>query len=250
MRRSLVIGNWKLNGSKENVAALINGLKDAAAEAEHCTVGVCPPAIYLGQAEQLLADSVIKLGAQDASAHTSGAYTGELAATMIKEFGADYILVGHSERRSYHNETDEVVVQKFAAIQAAGLIPVLCIGETLEERQAEKTEAVCATQINAVIDALGVNALADAVIAYEPVWAIGTGLAATSEQAQDVHAFIRKLIAEKDANVAENLQLLYGGSVKASNAEELLSQPDIDGALVGGAALIVDEFKAIFKAAK
>ena len=249
MRRPLVLGNWKMNGSKASVDALINALKASAAARDNVTVGVCPPAIYLGQAQQLAAGSVVKLGAQDVSVHASGAYTGEIAAPMVREFGCTYVLVGHSERRTYHNETDAVVVKKFAAIQAAGMTPVLCIGETLEERKSERTNAVVSTQMKAVIEALGVETLRNAVVAYEPVWAIGTGLAATSEQAQEVHAFIRSLVAEYSAEVAAALLLLYGGSVKGSNAAELLGQPDIDGALVGGASLNAEDFAAIFNAA-
>ena len=249
MRRPLVLGNWKMNGSKASVDALINALKVSAAAAEQVTVGVCPPAIYLGQAQALTTGSALKLGAQDISVHASGAYTGESAAPMVREFGCSYVLVGHSERRTYHAEPDAVVVKKFAAIQAAGMTPVLCIGETLEERKDNKTEEVVATQLKAVIEALGIETLRNSVVAYEPVWAIGTGLAATSAQAQEVHAFIRQLVAQYSAEVADGLQLLYGGSVKASNAAELLGQADIDGALVGGAALNADDFAAIFNAA-
>ena len=249
MRRPLVLGNWKMNGAKASVDALINALKVSAAAAENVTVGVCPPAIYLGQAQTLVAGSAVKLGAQDVSVHAAGAYTGEIAAPMVREFGCTYVLVGHSERRTYHAETDAVVVKKFAAIQAAGMTPVLCIGETLDERQGSQTEAVVSTQLKAVIEALGVETLRNAVVAYEPVWAIGTGLAATSEQAQEVHAFIRRLVAEYSAEVAAGLLLLYGGSVKGSNAAELLGQADIDGALVGGASLSADDFAAIFNAA-
>ncbi len=248
MRRTLVLGNWKLNGSKASVEALINGLKAHAEGVDNVTIGVCPPAVYLDQAQQLLAGSNIKLGAQDCSAYESGAYTGEVAAPMLKEVGVDYVLVGHSERRTYHGETDAIIAAKFKAAQDAGLIPVLCIGETLEEREAGKLEAVITTQVNAVIDAYGIEAYKGAVIAYEPVWAIGTGVTATSEQAQDAHALIRKLLAAKDAEVAAGVQILYGGSMKPGNAAELLAMEDIDGGLVGGASLVADDFAGIFKA--
>ncbi|GGA91978.1 triose-phosphate isomerase [Agarivorans gilvus] len=249
MRTPLVMGNWKLNGTKDSVTALVNGLIEPAKAATGVQTAICPPVVFLGQVEALVGDAPIAYGAQDASVNTSGAFTGENSPVMLKEFGCTYSLVGHSERRQYHNETDEVVAAKFKAIQENGLVPVLCIGETLEENEAGKTEAVVETQLKAVIDLCGVEAFENAVIAYEPVWAIGTGKSATSEQAQAVHAHIRGWLASQNASVAEKVQILYGGSVKAATAKELFSQADIDGALVGGASLLADEFGAIIAAA-
>lgn len=250
MRKPLVMGNWKLNGTKESVATLIKGIEAAADAATNVEVAVCPPAIFIEQVANLVANNSIEFGAQDVSTHVDGAYTGETSAVMVKEFGAKYSLVGHSERRQYHNETDAVVAAKFVAIQANGLVPVLCIGETLAEREANVTTTVVETQLKAVIDVAGIDALENCVIAYEPVWAIGTGKVATSEQAQEVHAHIRSWLAEQSKVVAEKVQILYGGSVKAASAKELFSQPDIDGGLVGGAALIIAEFVGIIEGAK
>ncbi|ABM03940.1 triosephosphate isomerase [Psychromonas ingrahamii 37] len=250
MRTPLVMGNWKLNGTKESVSALIKGIEAAADAAKNVEVAVCPPTIFIEQVANLVANNSIELGAQDVSTNISGAFTGETSPVMVKEFGAKYSLVGHSERRQYHNETDAVVAAKFVAIQANGLVPVLCIGETLEERETDKTFNVVETQLKAVIDVSGIDALENAVIAYEPVWAIGTGKVASSEQAQDVHAHIRTWLAEQSKVVAAKVQILYGGSVKASSAKELFAQPDIDGGLVGGAALLVEEFVGIIEGAK
>ncbi|MGB5444183.1 MAG: triose-phosphate isomerase [Psychromonas sp.] len=250
MRTPLVMGNWKLNGTKESVTALIKGIEAAADAAANVEVAVCPPAIFIDQVANLVANNSIEFGAQDVSTNVSGAFTGETSPVMVKEFGAKYSLVGHSERRQYHNETDAVVAAKFVAIQAHGLVPVLCIGETLEERETDKTFAVVETQLKAVVDVAGIAALENCVIAYEPVWAIGTGKVATSAQAQEVHAHIRSWLAEQSKVVAEKVQILYGGSVKASSAKELFAQPDIDGGLVGGAALIVEEFVGIIEGAK
>ncbi|WP_435234122.1 triose-phosphate isomerase [Psychromonas sp. PT13] len=250
MRTPIVMGNWKLNGSKESVTALIKGIEAAADAAPNVEVAVCPPAIFIDQVATLCANNSIEFGAQDISTEVSGAFTGETSTVMVKEFGAKYSLVGHSERRQYHNETDALVAAKFVAIQANGLVPVLCIGETLEEREADVTKKVVETQIKAVIDLAGIEALENCVIAYEPVWAIGTGKVATSEQAQEVHAHIRSWLAEQSKVVAEKVQILYGGSVKAASAKELFAQPDIDGGLVGGAALIVEEFVGIIEGAK
>jgi triosephosphate isomerase len=244
------MGNWKLNGNKASIEALVKGLTEAAAAADKVEAAVCPPAIYLGLAESLTAGTKINLGSQDADVHTSGAFTGENSPEMIKEFGVKYSLVGHSERRTLHGETDEVVAAKFEAIQAAGLIPVLCIGETLEERQADKTTDVVDTQLKAVIDRCGIDSLANAVIAYEPVWAIGTGVSASSEQAQEVHAHIRQWLAAQSEAVAAKVQILYGGSVKAATAKELFGMADIDGGLVGGASLDAAEFSNIIAAAQ
>jgi triosephosphate isomerase len=250
MRTPLVMGNWKLNGTKASVTSLIKGLESAADTATNVEVVVCPPAIFIEQVATLVASNSIEFGAQDVSTNVSGAYTGETSPVMVKEFGAKYSLVGHSERRQYHNETDAVVAAKFVAIQEHGLVPVLCIGETLEEREANVTSTVVETQLKAVIDVAGIEALENCVIAYEPVWAIGTGKVATSEQAQEVHAHIRSWLAEQSKVVAEKVQILYGGSVKAASAKELFAQPDIDGGLVGGAALMIEEFVGIIEGAK
>ncbi|WP_026960466.1 MULTISPECIES: triose-phosphate isomerase [Aliagarivorans] len=249
MRTPLVMGNWKLNGTKESVAALINGLIEPAKAATNVQVAVCPPVIFLGQVEALVGDAPIAYGSQDANVNTSGAYTGENSPVMLKEFGCTYSLVGHSERRQYHAETDQVVAEKFQAIQANDLVPVLCIGETLEENEAGKTEEVVETQLKAVVDLCGIESFNNAVIAYEPVWAIGTGKSATAEQAQAIHAHIRKWLAAQNADVAAKVQILYGGSVKAATAKELFGQEDIDGGLVGGASLVADEFAGIIAAA-
>lgn len=249
MRQPLIMGNWKLNGTKASVEALINGLKDAAAAAAGVEVAVCPPVIFLGQVEQLTAGSAIKYGSQDADLHTSGAFTGENSPEMLKEFGCKYALVGHSERRTLHAETDTVVAAKYAAIQAGGLIPVLCIGETIDQFEANQTNAVVEAQLKAVIDVAGIESFANAVVAYEPVWAIGTGKTATPEIAQAVHAHIRAYLAGFNAEVAAKVQVLYGGSMNAANAADLLAQADIDGGLIGGASLKVPDFSAIIAAA-
>lgn len=248
MRQTLVMGNWKLNGSKTMVAELINALKAPAAETPSVAVAVCPPVLFLGQAQALLTDSNIILGAQDADIHTQGAFTGENSPAMYSEFGVHYVLVGHSERRTLHGESDAMVAAKFAAVQQAGLVPVLCIGETLEQFEAGETQAVVERQLQEVISHSGIASLANAVIAYEPVWAIGTGKTATPEIAQSVHAAIRGFVAKQNADVAAGVQILYGGSVKGASAAGLFAMEDIDGALVGGAALQADEFAAIIRA--
>ncbi len=214
-----------------------------------CEMAVCPPYPYLGQAQLALQGSPLALGAQSLSEHASGAFTGEVSAAMLLEFGCRYVLVGHSERRALFGETDAVAAAKFAAAQEAGLVPVLCVGETLDERNAGQTASVIARQLSAVLDRVGVNAMASAVVAYEPVWAIGTGVTASPAQAQEVHAAIRAQVAALDAGVAEGLRILYGGSVKPQNAKELFGQADIDGGLIGGAALVADDFLAICLAA-
>jgi triosephosphate isomerase len=250
MRQSIVAGNWKMNGDRQTIATLLQGLDDGLAGISNTKVVVFPPAVYLQQAEQALKGTNISLGGQNSSAYTSGAHTGEVAPQMLKELGCTYVILGHSERRALYAESDTQVKEKFVAAKAAGLIPVLCVGETLQEREAGNTQQVVARQLAAVLDELGVQALENSVVAYEPVWAIGTGLTATPEQAQDVHAAIRLQVAEKDQKIAQALPLLYGGSVNASNAEALFSMPDIDGGLVGGASLKVNEFLAVCKAAK
>ena len=250
MRRKLVAGNWKMHGNLEAnqhlLAALVEGLRgyDAA------DVAVCVPAPYLAQARSMLSGSNVAWGAQNVSKHASGAYTGEISASMLLDFGCRYVLIGHSERRALYGESDHAAAAKFVAASQSGLVPVLCVGETLSERETGVTEAVIARQLEAVLSLAGAAALAHAVVAYEPVWAIGTGRTATPEQAQQVHAFIRDLVRQHDAAVADGLMILYGGSVKAANAASLFGQPDIDGGLVGGASLDADEFVAICKAVK
>lgn len=248
MRRKLVAGNWKMHGSLAENEALLAGVLAGIAGAK-TDVAVCVPFPYLAQVQAKLSGSVIAWGAQNLSQHGKGAFTGEVSAAMLRDFGCKYVVVGHSERRSLYGETDALVAEKFEAAQAAGLIPILCVGETLEEREGGITEQVVARQLDAVIAKSGVAALAEAVVAYEPVWAIGTGKTASPEQAQEVHAFIRGKIAGLDPAVAEGLVIQYGGSMKANNAAELLAQPDIDGGLIGGASLVAEEFLAICKAA-
>ena len=250
MRKPLVMGNWKLNGTKDSVTSLVNALKDPAAQAPSVEVAVCAPAIFIGLVEELAKDSAIKYGSEDCDVHNSGAYTGENSPVMIKEFGCKYAIVGHSERRAYHNETDAVVAAKYKAAQDAELIPVLCIGESLEQFEANQTEEVCKTQLKAVIDLCGIASFEKAVIAYEPIWAIGTGKTATPEIAQDVHSKIRAFLASFDAEVAVKVQILYGGSCNAKTAPDLFAQKDIDGGLVGGASLKAEDFAAIIAAAK
>jgi triosephosphate isomerase len=246
MRKKLVAGNWKMHGSLAENAALLEALKPALAGIEAV---VCVPFPYLAQAQSLLAGSSVAWGAQNLSEQSKGAFTGEVSASMLLDFGCKYVIVGHSERRSLYGESDELVAKKYLAAQAAGLTPILCVGESLEERESGVTEAVVARQLDAVITAAGVASLAKAVVAYEPVWAIGTGKTASPEQAQAVHAFIRGKIAALDSGVADQLLIQYGGSVKAANAAELMVQPDIDGGLIGGASLVADEFVAICRAA-
>lgn len=249
MRQPLVAGNWKMNGSRESIKTLLDGLKAGVGEVKVAEVAVCAPAIYLSDTQEQLQGSAIVWGGQDLSTETSGAYTGEIAASMLLDFGCKYAIIGHSERRAYHGESDQLVAKKYATARAAGLVPILCVGETLEEREQGITEEVVARQLDAVIELEGVAALADGVVAYEPVWAIGTGMTASPEQAQDVHAFIRSRVAAKDAAVAEGLQILYGGSMKPDNAGELIAKPDIDGGLIGGASLKAEDFLAICTAA-
>jgi triosephosphate isomerase len=246
MRKKLVAGNWKMHGSLAENAALLDAIKPALAGID---AAVCVPFPYLAQVQAALAGSSIAWGAQNLSEQTKGAFTGEVSASMLLDFGCRYVIVGHSERRSLYGEHDEVVAKKYVAAQAAGLVPILCVGESLQEREAGVTETVVARQLDAVIAAAGIASLAKAVVAYEPVWAIGTGKTASPEQAQAVHAFIRGKIAALDAAVAEGLVIQYGGSVKAANAAELMAQPDIDGGLIGGASLIAEEFIAICRAA-
>lgn len=248
MRRKLVAGNWKMHGSLQQNAALLERIKQGASGLA-CDVAVCPPFPYLAQVQAMLSGSGVAWGGQSVSEHALGAFTGEVSADMLVDFGCLYVLVGHSERRALYGETDVVVAAKFEAAQRAGLVPVLCVGETLAEREAGETEAVVARQLSAVLDRSGVAAMASAVVAYEPVWAIGTGVTASPAQAQEVHADIRARVAVQDVKVANGLRILYGGSVKPQNAKELFGQADIDGGLIGGAALVADDFLAICLAA-
>ncbi len=249
MRQPLVAGNWKLNGTLASIKDLVEGLKSGVDSIGNVEMAVCPPFVYIPEVSSLLAGSKIAIGAQNMSRHTDGAYTGEVSGTMLNDFGVKYALVGHSERRASYGETDEKAARKFVAVKENGLVPILCVGETLVEYERGNTFGVVKRQIDAVLDFFGVEAFSGAVIAYEPVWAIGTGKTATPEQAQSVHEYIRSRIARCDEEIASRIQILYGGSVKAANAKDLFSQPDIDGGLVGGASLDADEFVAICAAA-
>jgi len=249
MRQKLVAGNWKMNGSKASIKELLDGIKMGIGDVASAEVAVCPPYVYLGEVESQLTGTPVVWGAQNLSTEDKGAFTGEVAASMLNDFSCKYVIVGHSERRTLYGEDDALVAKKYAVARAAGLKPILCIGETLEEREGGVTEDVVARQINAVIEAEGVAALTEGVIAYEPVWAIGTGKTASPEQAQEVHKFIRSIVAEQDAGVAEKVQILYGGSMNAGNAADLLAQADIDGGLIGGASLKAEDFLTICRAA-
>ena len=248
MRRKLVVGNWKMFGSLAQNEALLNAVAGGMAQMPGVDCTVCVPFPYLAQAQQMLRTSPVKWGAQDVHQSDKGAYTGEVAAAMLCDFGCRHVIVGHSERRSLYGESSQLVAEKFAAAQKAGLLPILCVGETLAQRENGTTEAVAAEQLDAVIKLLGVQSLRNAVLAYEPVWAIGTGQTASPQQAQEVHAFIRQRVAGLDGQVAQGLCILYGGSVKPANAAELFSMPDIDGGLIGGASLVAEEFLAICRA--
>jgi triosephosphate isomerase len=250
MRQSLVAANWKMNGSSQSNQSLLDALKQGMNKIPNAEVAVCPPFVYLSQVKEVLKGTAITWGAQNLSHESPGAFTGEIAANMLLDFNCKYVIVGHSERRHLYGESDELVAKKFASAQSVGLIPIFCVGELLEERESGKTETVVQQQMDAVINLQGVTALKSAVIAYEPVWAIGTGKTATPEQAQEVHAFIRQHLAKQDAKIAEQVQILYGGSVKGSNAKELFTMPDIDGGLIGGASLKADEFLTICQAAR
>ncbi|HEY5566578.1 MAG TPA: triose-phosphate isomerase [Gammaproteobacteria bacterium] len=249
-RIPLIAGNWKMNGSLADGRLLVAALLQGVGRTAHPEMLLCPPFVYLAALADWLSGSPIALGAQNLSeqAH-AGAYTGEVAGSMIKDVGCRYVIVGHSERRTLYAEDDRVVAAKFRAAQAAELVPILCVGETLAERQSGRTAAVVTRQVQAVAAEAGFEAFARAVIAYEPVWAIGTGHTATPDQAQDVHALIRGLVAAGDATIAAELKILYGGSVKGANARELFAKDDIDGGLVGGASLDAADFLKIFAAA-
>jgi triosephosphate isomerase len=248
MRKYLVAGNWKMNGgtavNEELCDRIVAGLSQSAA----VELLVCPPFPYLEAVGNKLAGTGVSLGAQNVSQHASGAYTGEVSAPMLKDLGCKYVIVGHSERRAMH-ESSEIVAEKFAAALRQELTPILCVGETLEERTSGRMETVIASQLEAVLGGPGIEAIASAVIAYEPVWAIGTGRTASPDQAQEVHQYIRNILAKRDVDIASSVQILYGGSVKGDNAAGLFSMPDIDGGLIGGASLNAAEFLAIAAAA-
>jgi triosephosphate isomerase len=245
----MVAGNWKMHGSRATSRALLDELESGHEPAWLVDVAVFPPYVYLSDAVHRLKETRIQVGAQDVSAETAGAFTGQVSAAMLKDVGCTLAIVGHSERRRLNNEDDALVARKFAAAQKLGLIPVLCVGETLEEREGRLTEEVVARQVDAVITLQGIGGFGAAILAYEPVWAIGTGRTASPQQAQDVHAFLRARIAAHDAKMARQLRILYGGSVKGGNAKELFAMPDVDGGLVGGASLSADEFRQICAAA-
>ena len=250
MRQVMVAGNWKMNGSSESVKELMAAIKDGLASVTKAELVVCPPAVYIPRVSGAADGTAVKVGSQNVCDEDKGAFTGEISADMLKDAGCEYAIVGHSERRALYGESDELVARRFAAARRNGIKPIFCIGESLEEREAGVTNDVCSRQIDAVIALEGVAALADGVIAYEPVWAIGTGKTASPEQAQEVHAFIRGKIAALNADVAAGLRILYGGSMNPANAKDLISQPDIDGGLIGGASLNAKDFLAIAQAAE
>ncbi|QOY93222.1 triose-phosphate isomerase [Massilia sp. UMI-21] len=248
MRPKLVVGNWKMNGSRAANATLLTGILEGLGNAR-AAVAVCVPAPYLYQCEELLKGTPVAWGAQDVSCHPVGAYTGEVCMSMLQDFGCRYVIVGHSERRAYHGEADAQVARKAKAALEAGLTPIVCVGETLAQREAGQTMAVVGAQLDAVLEAVGADAVDKIVLAYEPVWAIGTGKTATPAMAQEVHAALREKLRACNAGAAENTLVLYGGSMKPDNAADLMAQPDIDGGLIGGAALKAADFLGIIRAA-
>jgi triosephosphate isomerase len=248
MRQAMVAGNWKMHGSRVENARLLEAVTAGLPGAGTAQVLVCPPYVYLAEAVRTLHAGPVAVGAQNVSAESGGAYTGEVSASMLKDVGCTHVIVGHSERRHLFGESDDLVARKYAAAQSKGLIPILCMGEQLQEREDGDTEAVVARQLRAVVALCGIASFATAVIAYEPVWAIGTGKTATPEQAEEVHAFIRAQLAAEDAKIAGLVRVLYGGSVKAGNAAEIFAKPNVDGGLIGGASLKADEFLAIVAA--
>jgi triosephosphate isomerase len=248
MRAKLIVGNWKMNGSRAGNARLLADIA-AGLHANSAACAVCVPLPYLQQCEDVLSATPIRWGAQDVSVHRFGAYTGEVCAEMLAEFGCRYVIVGHSERRAYHLESSELVARKALAVLGDGMTPIVCVGETLAQREAGETESVVGAQLDAVLARLDADAVARIVVAYEPVWAIGTGRNATPEMAQSVHAHLRACIAARHADAAHRVPVLYGGSMKPDNAAALLAQPDIDGGLIGGAALKAEDFLGIIHAA-
>ena len=249
MRRSLVVGNWKMNGTLASAQLLAKGIIEGLGSVD-ADIAVCVPYVYLPAISELVNGTALGLGSQNIADKASGAYTGEVSASMLKEFNTQYALVGHSERRSYYGDTDASVAARYVEAQEQGITPILCVGETLEEREQDQTFAVINEQLDAVIELAGIESFSKAVIAYEPVWAIGTGKTASDEQAQEVHYYIRQYIAAKDQAIAEKVQILYGGSAKPDNAKGLFAQPDIDGGLIGGASLEAESFLSVFKSVK
>jgi triosephosphate isomerase len=245
MRRSLVVGNWKMNGTLASAELLTKGIIAGLGDS-NADIAVCVPYVHLSKVSELVGNTALAVGSQNVADKSSGAFTGEISAAMLTEFNCKYALVGHSERRSYYGDTDESVAARFCQAQEQNIIPILCVGETLEQREQDQTFAVIDTQLDAVINLAGIAAFGAAVIAYEPVWAIGTGKTATDEQAQEVHQYIRKYIAAKDQAIAEKIQILYGGSAKPDNAKGLFAMPDIDGGLIGGASLDAESFLKIY----
>ena len=248
-RQPLVAANWKMNGSLESMKPLLAAIKAGLVNV-NAEVAICAPYVYLPALKQELDGSTIKVGAQNVSEHEAGAYTGEISTSMLGDFGCHHVIVGHSERRNLYGESDTLVADKFVRVHSANMLPILCLGERLDEREAGITEEVVARQLDAVIDKVGIAAFAQAVIAYEPIWAIGTGKTATKEQAQEIHAFIRQRLAQQDSTIAASIRLLYGGSVKADNASDLFSMTDVDGGLIGGASLVAEDFLAICQATR
>ena len=247
-RKLIIAGNWKMNKTVAEALALVSDLKLDLANVKEVDIVICPPYTALESVSKAVLDSSIRLGAQNMSENNFGAFTGEICAGMLKEFSTRYVILGHSERRQYQKETDALIAKKAAAVHAAALKPIVCVGETLAEREANQTEKVLETQVRGSLAGLDKELMTETIIAYEPVWAIGTGKTATAQQAQDAHAFIRKLlVAMFDDAVARRVRIQYGGSVKPANARELMSLPDVDGALVGGAALEVRSFADIIK---
>lgn len=247
MRQRFVGGNWKMNGNQSELLALTRDILQALDDSSDTDVALFPSFVYLSAIYQLLSQSSIMLGAQTLNEHEKGAYTGEVSASMLKDIGCRYVLIGHSERRHIYGEDNTLLTEKFKIAMQHDLIPILCVGETQTEREDGKTENIILEQLNAVIDKTNIDPFSKAIIAYEPVWAIGTGLSATPEQAQSVHAFIRNTIAKHSTDIAQNLRIIYGGSVKSNNASALFNMPDIDGGLIGGASLNASEFISICK---
>jgi triosephosphate isomerase len=249
MRHPIVAGNWKMHGTRSENARLIEELLVGCPARPKAACVICPPFVYLQEVARLLRDSAFSLGGQDVCADAHGAFTGEVSAAMLKDVGCAYVIVGHSERRLLYRESDQLIARKFGTALAKGLIPILCVGEQLADREAGRTGEVVARQLDVVLELSGAAALEQAVVAYEPVWAIGTGRTASPDQAQEVHGFIRARIGARDARIAAATRILYGGSVKAGNAAEMFAMPDVDGGLIGGASLKADEFLAILAAA-
>lgn len=249
-RQPLVAANWKMNGTLASMKPLVDAIKTGLGDDDNVEVVICAPYVYLPELNQRLQGTGIATGAQNVSEHEAGAYTGEISTGMLNDFDCHYIIIGHSERRNLYAESDGLVAEKFARVQSASMVPILCLGEQLAEREAGTTEEVIARQLDAVIDRVGISAFSQAVIAYEPVWAIGTGKTASKEQAQEVHAFIRQRLAQQDSTIAAAIRVLYGGSVKADNANDLFSMADVDGGLIGGASLKAEDFLAICQATR